>query len=134
MSLRAVADTHAVIWYLFGDPRLSGRARSAFEDAATAGDEIGVSAITLVGIVYLAEKARIPEETLSRLLEALAGRESVLVEMRLDSSVAAAMVDISRADVPDLPDRVIAATAARAGVPVISRDRRIQLSGGDTIW
>jgi PIN domain nuclease of toxin-antitoxin system len=36
--------------------------------------------------------------------------------------------------VPDLPDRVVAATAHLHGVPLISRDRAIRLSGLSTIW
>jgi PIN domain nuclease of toxin-antitoxin system len=134
VTLRAVADTHAAIWYLFGDPRLSAPARAVFEEAAENGDEIGVSAITLVEIVYLAEKERIPAGTLPRILAALAGGESVLAEMAVDSTVARAMLEIPRSDVPDLPDRVIAATAFGAHVPLISRDRRITLSRIPTIW
>ena len=30
----AIADTHAVIWYLADDPRLSTQAKQAFADAA----------------------------------------------------------------------------------------------------
>ena len=54
----AVADTHAVIWYLFSDQRL-GKAASAFiDDTIAKGDHIGVSAISLAEMVYLVEKAR----------------------------------------------------------------------------
>lgn len=35
---------------------------------------------------------------------------------------------VDRSQIPDLPDRIIAATALYLNVPVISRDRRIQLS------
>ncbi len=41
---------------------------------------------------------------------------------------------VDRSQIPDLPDRIIAATALYLNVPVISRDRRIQLSSIDTIW
>jgi hypothetical protein len=34
---------------------------------------------------------------------------------------------------PDLPDRVIAATALHFGVPVINRDRKIRSSNIETI-
>ena len=34
----------------------------------------------------------------------------------------------------DMPDRIIAATALTLGVPVISRDSKIQLSSVSTIW
>lgn len=56
--LQAVADTHAVTWYLDDDPRLSQVARSTFETVADAGDQIGVSSLTLAEMVYLAEKGR----------------------------------------------------------------------------
>ena len=36
--------------------------------------------------------------------------------------------------IPNLPDRIIAATALYAKVPVISRDRKIKLSSIQTIW
>jgi predicted nucleic acid-binding protein len=36
-----------------------------------------------------------------------------------------AMRQVPRAQVPDLPDRIVAATAAYLRVPVISRDGRI---------
>jgi predicted nucleic acid-binding protein len=41
---------------------------------------------------------------------------------------------IPRADVPDMPDRLIAATATSLGVPLISRDGRIRASAVHTIW
>jgi len=54
----AIADTPAIIWYLFSDPRL-GKAASTFIDATIAArDHIGVSAISIVEMVYLIEKGR----------------------------------------------------------------------------
>jgi PIN domain nuclease of toxin-antitoxin system len=44
------------------------------------------------------------------------------------------MRNVPRADVPDLPDRIVAATAMHFGVPVISRDSRIRSSSVQTIW
>ena len=49
--LRPVADTHAVIWYLFADERLSATARTMIEEAAAGGDQIAFSSITLAEIV-----------------------------------------------------------------------------------
>jgi PIN domain nuclease of toxin-antitoxin system len=45
----AVADTHALIWALLGDPRLSLAARASMTVEGT--ESIGVSAISLVEIV-----------------------------------------------------------------------------------
>jgi len=41
---------------------------------------------------------------------------------------------IPRPILPDMPDRMIAATARCLGVTLVSRDRRIQNSGVPTIW
>ena len=53
--LRAVADTHAVIWYIFADSRLSVTARTTIEDIAAEGNQVAFSSITLAEIVYLSE-------------------------------------------------------------------------------
>lgn len=132
--IRAVADTHTVIWYLFRDSRLSEVARTTIEDAAANGEQVAFSSITLAEIVYLAERGRIRVETLEHLLQAVEGEAVVLVEIPFDGAVAQAMVNIPRSEVPDLPDRMIAATADYLDVPVISRDRMIQASRIRTIW
>jgi predicted nucleic acid-binding protein len=71
---------------------------------------------------------------LGRLLAALDRPCAVLRELPFDRAVAAVMPTIDRRRVPDLPDRIIAATASLHGVPLISRDRAIRLSGLPTIW
>ena len=44
------------------------------------------------------------------------------------------MTHVPRSDIPDLPDRIIAASAVHLGVPVISRDGKIRASQLRTIW
>lgn len=132
--LHAVADTHAVIWYLYDDPRLSESARMVIEKAAMAGDQIGFSTMTLAEIVYLVEKGRIQSEALGRVLAMLDEPRAVLRDLPLDRAVVSAMRSVDRNEVPDLPDRIIAATAQLYEVPVISRDRQIRLSSVETIW
>lgn len=130
----AVADTHAVVWYLANDPRLSTPARNAFADAAQNGDTVAISAITLVEIVYLVEKGRIPAGRFTQLMTALDDLESVLVEAALTPAIARTLSKVDRDGVPDMPDRIIAATALHLSVPVISRDGKIKLSTIRTIW
>ncbi len=69
LVVRAVADTHAVIWYIFGDTRLSLTARNLIAQIAADGDRVAFSSITLAEIVYLSERGRIPLNTFDRLLE-----------------------------------------------------------------
>jgi PIN domain nuclease of toxin-antitoxin system len=132
--LRAIADTHAVIWYIFDDKRLSDDARSAIETAAANGDQIGFSSMTLAEIIYLSERGRIHSGTLGRLLQATDQVNSVLVDVAFDRPVAAAMQQINPSAVPELPDRIIAATAAFHAVPIISKDHQITASGVAVIW
>jgi PIN domain nuclease of toxin-antitoxin system len=130
----AIADTHATIWYLFSDPRL-GRAASIFIDQTIAnGDHIGVSAISLAEMVYLIEKGRIPASVLDDLHAAATDPQAVLKYIPVDENIAMKMADISRKDVPDLPDRVIAATGLFYAVPVLSRDGQIRSSTVRSIW
>lgn len=94
---------------------------------------IGVSAITLAEVIYLTEKGRLATEVLDKLFEALQGEE-VFVEVPFHQAVAQAMRGVSRSEVPDLPDRIIAATGVCLGAPVISRDSKIRASSVNTIW
>ncbi len=69
--IQAIADTHAVVWYLGADARLSQAARNVIEAARAAGDHVGVSAITIVEIIFLVERKRIEASRLSQLRAAL---------------------------------------------------------------
>jgi predicted nucleic acid-binding protein len=40
---------------------------------------------------------------------------------------------VNAAQIPDMPDRIIAATAVHLNVPLISRDGKIRVSGVNTI-
>jgi len=93
-----------------------------------------VSPITLIEIVYLAEKGRISEATLARVVKELEAEDTVLVETPLNRRIAEAMQHIDRGVIPDMPDRIIAATAMSFDVPVISRDGKIRLSSVPTVW
>jgi PIN domain nuclease of toxin-antitoxin system len=130
----AIADTHAAIWYLFSDSRLGSAASSFIDNAIAQGDHIGVSTISVAEMVYLIEKKRIPANALNDLHIAIANPEAVLQHVPVDENVAVKMAEIPRQDLPDLPDRVIAATALFYGVPVLSRDRRVRSSTIKTIW
>ncbi|HVI09679.1 MAG TPA: PIN domain-containing protein [Candidatus Binatia bacterium] len=62
-----ILDTHTVIWYLSRSKELSPTAQLAIETAERNGDDVFISAISLVEIVYLAERGRLPSAALDRL-------------------------------------------------------------------
>jgi PIN domain nuclease of toxin-antitoxin system len=132
--IAGVTDTHAALWYLFKNPRLSAAARSFIDDAAAAGKTILLSPISLAEIVYLTEKDRLPLSAYEALKRALADDEYVIEEAPFNAEIVEAMRSVPRADVPDMPDRIVAATAVYFGVPAISRDGKIRASSVQTVW
>jgi predicted nucleic acid-binding protein len=70
----------------------------------------------------------------AELKAALEDPNHVLTEAPFTIGIVDAMRQVLRTDVPDLPDRIVAATAIYFGVPVISRDSRIHASSIRTIW
>jgi PIN domain nuclease of toxin-antitoxin system len=134
LTIAAVADTHTALWHLFGDPRLSADASAFIERAAAARRKIAVSSISLAELVYLVEKGRLLESAYEELAHALADPEHVFAEAVFTVAIVEAMRKVPRAEVPDLPDRIVAATAVHFGVPVISRDRLIRAGSLETIW
>ena len=58
----------------------------------------------------------------------------VIEEAPFTVEVVDAMRQVPREDVPDMPDRIVAATAVYFGVPAISRDGRIRASNMRTVW
>lgn len=129
-----VADTHAAIWLLTNPPRLSAPALQAFQNAFTVGAPIYLSAISIVEVIYLTEKGRLPEAVLTRLLAEFSRPGSSLEVIPLDTQIAQTAHQISRLQVPEMPDRIIAATARYLNIPLVTRDLKIRATDMTTIW
>jgi len=129
-----VADTHAVVWYLLESPRLSRIALARMQQAVAAGDPILVPTVSIVELIYLTDKGWVTPVAQERFYRRLDDPEADLRVVPLDRAVAEAVARIPRNQVPDMPDRIIAATALHLGVPLVTRDGRIRASGIETIW
>ena len=124
--IAGVADTHSALWFLV--------AKDFFEKAAAAGQKIALAPISLAEVVYLIERDRIPASAFADLRDALSNPSHVLEEAPFTVKVVEAMQHVPRDAVPDMPDRIIAATAVYLGVPVVSRDAEIRASNVRTVW
>ena len=131
-----IADTHALLWYINDLPELSNTAFSALENAEQNGDSIYVPSICLVEIRYLVEKGKdIEEADYQTILALLLDKYSALTLAPLNLQEAEALAQIPRSIVPDMPDRIIAATALALGLPLVTRDHKIQaLKNIKMIW
>jgi PIN domain nuclease of toxin-antitoxin system len=132
--IAGVTDTHAAVWLFSRDPRLSGPAKEFFFKTAAARRKIALSSISLAEVIYLIEKNRLPASAYEDLKQALANPNHVLEEAPFNAEVVEFMRHVPRVDVPDMPDRIVAATGLYFGVPVISRDGRIRASDIQTVW
>jgi predicted nucleic acid-binding protein len=90
--------------------------------------------ISLAEVVYLTEKKRLPAGAYEDLRAVLADPDHVLTGIPLTAEIVDTMPRVQREAVPDMPDRIVAASAVYFGVPVISRDGRIRASNVQTVW
>ncbi len=127
-------DTHVVAWLALRPERLSRPARRFIDkEARRAG--LAVAAITLMELAQMAASgkiriARTPRAWLKQVLS-----EGRLVVMELTAEVAAVAAFLPPAFPRDPFDRLIAATAIVAQIPLVTADERIQKSGVvRTIW
>lgn len=128
-----VVDTHILIWYLLDPTKLSTNAHLAIRQADLS-KQIYVPAIVFVEMRYLVEKGTITETDFNFVINLISDPFSSLHLAPLDFDVAKAVGNIARSAVPDMPDRIIAASALALGLPLITCDHKIIASGINTIW
>lgn len=129
-----VLDTHAILWYLEDSRELSMHARETIEAAVAQGSGVHISAISLIEIIYLAERRKLPEEALTRFRNAISDPNSGFSIAPVNAAIANQIEKVPRNIVSDMPDRIIAATAIHFGVPLVTRDHRLQALAIQTIW
>lgn len=131
---RYLSDTHAVLWYAGGEiRRLGPRARRIFAALGTGRSEILVSVVSLWEIAMLHDDAsiRLPAG-FSAWCDALVSLQGVRIEPLLLGDVEQARVVRG---LRDPHDRLIAGTAMRLGVELITVDERMRRAKPlRTIW
>lgn len=122
---RYLADTHAILW--FGSNqwrRLGPAARRAFSGAQAGACEIAVSVVTLWEVAMLHDEGSIHLPAgFSAWCDALEATRGMRVEPLLRADIEEAR---SLASLRDPHDRLIAGTALRIGVPLLTADARMR--------
>lgn len=132
--IAAAVDTHALIWYLSGDQRLSESARQFLSAIGGEGNQVVVSSISLVEIAYLAEKGRLTAEWPATVFGLFDNVDTIFVEAPVDLEIAKSLTSLANSGIADMPDRIIAATSTFFSVPLITKDRIITNSSVETLW
>jgi PIN domain nuclease of toxin-antitoxin system len=129
-----IADTHVLVWYLFQPASLSPSATSALRSIVQGGQAIRASVMSIVEVRYLVEKGRLPPVYYEDLVLSAHDPNLVVEFLPIDEDVALAVERIPRDVVPDMPDRVIAATALTHNLPLVTADHSIRALRIPTIW
>jgi PIN domain nuclease of toxin-antitoxin system len=79
--IAGVADTPTALWYLFGDARLSVRAKEFIDEAAAGRRSIEISPISLAEVIYLIEKNRLPASAFDDLRNALDNPNQIITSL-----------------------------------------------------
>jgi PIN domain nuclease of toxin-antitoxin system len=126
-----LVDTMALVWYLQGQRTLGRQARRILREADQGRHTIAISGVTLMEILYLSERRRIPIglQNLGNLLAQ--STNYTVVPIGFEVVNAAAGID----DVPEMHDRLIAGTAAWLGIPILTNDPvMISSQHVQTVW
>ena len=132
--MTALLDTHAWLWWVTEDARLSKRARTAIIRAQL-DEELALSAISIWEVAKKVEKGQLQlDRPLDDWLDAALAPEGMQV-IEMSRPI---LVDSCRLPGPfhgDPADQIIVATARRRGMPLVTADSRIREYGHvKTIW
>lgn len=119
-----VLDTHILIWYLIGSKRLPDEFRSTIDHARLQGGRLLIPTIVLAEALNLAAKNRIKFDFAE--LYQLVQTEPEFEIVDFGIGVFREVLSIKR--IPEIHDRIIAATARYYGAYLLTRDGVIRSS------
>lgn len=124
--MNLVIDTHALLWLLTNDKKLSNRAKTIVRKST----QIFIPTIVLLELLYLLDKKDLAN-TFS----------DVLKVIKSDAKYSIFSLDIVTVELIakdsiklEMHDRVIVATAQLLGVAIVTRDRGISQFYQEVIW
>jgi PIN domain nuclease of toxin-antitoxin system len=128
-----IIDTHALIWYLEGNPRLGSKAKAIMEDDA---HEFVIPIIALAEAVFIVELRKTKIPSVSDLLSDIDGSPNIMI-YPLDRDILNKTLSLTDLE---MHDRQIVATALYLQeqdneVAILTKDEQITNSQlVDTIW
>ena len=128
--MRLLLDTHALLWALDSNPRLSAKARSAIGDPA---NTLLISGVSGFEITTKYRLGKLPEfAVIARDFPAILDEiEHVILPIDMPHAALAGSLDLAHKD----PfDRMLIAQALVEGVPIVSYEAVFDGYGVERIW
>jgi len=128
--MMVLLDTHAFLWLVLGDERLSSRAR-AIIDADGTRVMISIASVWEIGIKSGIGKLDLPDEFEPFIREELRKRAIGILDLKLRHVFQVHALPLHHRD----PfDRMLVAQSLAEGIPVVGRDRELDTYGVDRRW
>jgi len=126
-----VVDTHALLWWFTGNPRIGKKAAKAFDTCEQGNAIMVIPSIVLAEALSIFDKKRVTFD-FRKLFQQVHDSENFVI-MALDFPVLETMVTLK--DVPELHDKIIAATARHLDLPLLTIDKTLsKVASIKTIW
>ncbi len=129
-TMKVLLDTHALLWWLFDDPRLSATARSAIAESK---NEVAVSSASAWEIATKHRIGKLPEatEAVNNLPQLLRQARFQELAIRVNHALAAGSLPGPHRD----PfDRMLIAQSDVEKVPIVTIDPVFAEYGAQVIW
>jgi|KBSMisStandDraft_5_1062788.scaffolds.fasta_scaffold238253_3 PIN domain nuclease of toxin-antitoxin system len=127
--MKALLDSHAFLWALSGDTRMSTRARDIFEGPSS----LSLSIVSIWEILIKVQlgKLGLPRSAASYIFSELVKNKIATLPIRLDHLIAYENLPLHHRD----PfDRMLIAQGIKEELPIITADRNFQNYSVRTIW
>lgn len=122
-------DTHAFLWAIGGDQRMSKRAREIFTGPSNL--SISIASVWEFLIKVQVGKLKVPRPASSYILNKLAENRIETLQITLDHLIAYETLPLHHRD----PfDRILIAQSVEEGWPIITADRNFQKYAVQVIW
>ena len=128
--MRLLLDTHAFLWWLFDDPKLSAPARAAIADPENI---VQVSAASAWEIATKHRRGKLPEagDVPRRLPDYISKARFTPLPVTVEHAMAAGALPGPHAD----PfDRMLIAQAIAENIPIVTIERLFKDYGAQVIW
>ena len=127
-----ITDTHSLVWFMTNDANLSNKEKNIFLKADNAQVYIIIPCIVLFELLYLTEKKKVIVN-FGNFLTKLSLSKNYKIEPMCLPVIEKSRL-IPRKKVADPWDRLIAATSMYLNLPLITKDKKLQNIGLNTIW